>query len=317
MRPQISVERKVDSLLNKKDLLGRSIALAHKSILGKEFFWPPFSVLDSRDGQWNNRRKQWDSLGFRSELGRAENLLNFSKAALDAGGARKGGGISNGTGVFDPVLCELAYRWWCPKGGIVLDPFAGGVVRGLVAEICDRRYIGVDLRQEQIDENRKQAELFKLKPKWFCGDSRNWAKVAKHPKGDFIFSSPPYFYREHYSDLPEDLNNAKNYNDFKDGYYEAIASVSSCLSDDRFACFEVAEIRDNKGIAPNFVGDTIDAFAATGLKLYNHAIHIKRFGSAAIRTNMFAASKKLVPVHEHVLVFVKGDPKRAVAACNC
>ena len=39
----------------------------------------------------------------------------------------------SGTSIFDPVLCELAYRWFCPPGGVVLDPFAGGSVRGIVA----------------------------------------------------------------------------------------------------------------------------------------------------------------------------------------
>ena len=39
----------------------------------------------------------------------------------------------SGTSIFDPVLCELAYRWFCPPGGTVLDPFAGGSVRGIVS----------------------------------------------------------------------------------------------------------------------------------------------------------------------------------------
>ncbi|MFT7593218.1 MAG: hypothetical protein ACI8R4_000531 [Paracoccaceae bacterium] len=37
---------------------------------------------------------------------------------------------ASGTSIFDPVLCEIAYRWFCPQGGTVLDPFAGGSVRG-------------------------------------------------------------------------------------------------------------------------------------------------------------------------------------------
>ena len=39
----------------------------------------------------------------------------------------------SGTSVFDPVLCEVAYRWFSPPGGHVLDPFAGGSVRGILA----------------------------------------------------------------------------------------------------------------------------------------------------------------------------------------
>lgn len=46
----------------------------------------------------------------------------------------------SGTSIFDPVLCELAYRWFCPPGGSILDPFAGGSVRGIVAGILGREY---------------------------------------------------------------------------------------------------------------------------------------------------------------------------------
>ena len=41
--------------------------------------------------------------------------------------------MAPGTSIFDPVLCELVYRWFCPSKGKILDPFAGGSVRGIVA----------------------------------------------------------------------------------------------------------------------------------------------------------------------------------------
>ena len=62
----------------------------------------------------------------------------------------------SGTSIFDPVLCELVYRWFCPPGGLVLDPFAGGSVRGIVAGVLGRRYVGVDLSAAQLDANRAQ-----------------------------------------------------------------------------------------------------------------------------------------------------------------
>ena len=62
------------------------------------------------------------------------------------------------TSLFDPVLCELVYRWFCPPGGQVLDPFAGGSVRGVVASKLGRRYTGVDVRPEQVAANRLQGE---------------------------------------------------------------------------------------------------------------------------------------------------------------
>src|ERR1700747_2881603 len=64
---------------------------------------------------------------------------------------------TSGTSIFDPVLCELVYRWFCPPGGLVLDPFAGGSGRGIVASRLGRHYLGVDLSASQIAANRAQA----------------------------------------------------------------------------------------------------------------------------------------------------------------
>jgi hypothetical protein len=65
----------------------------------------------------------------------------------------------SGTSIFDPVLCEIAYRWFCPPGGNILDPFAGGSVRGIVAARLGRAYTGIDLREEQIQANLAQWAL--------------------------------------------------------------------------------------------------------------------------------------------------------------
>ena len=78
-----------------------------------------------------------------------------------------------GTSIFDPVLCELAYRWFCPPGGLVLDPFAGGSVRGIVAAKCGRRYIGIDvarqsLRRQLTGKYRPQTETATLPDRTAC-----------------------------------------------------------------------------------------------------------------------------------------------------
>src|SRR5574337_294332 len=65
---------------------------------------------------------------------------------------------ASGTSIFDPVLCEIAYRWFSPPGGTVLGPFAGGSVRGIVAAKLGRQYIGGELRPEQVEANRAQAD---------------------------------------------------------------------------------------------------------------------------------------------------------------
>lgn len=86
------------------------------------------------------------------------------------------------------------------------------------------------------------------------------------------------------------------------------------LRPDRFACFVVGEVRDpkNHGIYMNFVGDTITAFMDAGMGLYNHAILATAIGSLPIRVgHQMNSSVKLGARHQHILIFVKGDPVAA------
>lgn len=222
---------------------------------------------------------------------------------------------SSGTSIFDPVLCELVYRWFCPPGGLVLDPFAGGSVRGIVAAKLGRKYTGVDLSARQIEANREQAALVcgDNQPIWYVGDSRGIGVICKDIKADIVFSCPPYVDLEVYSDDKEDLSTMP-YPEFLESYYEIIKNSCSLLKDNRFACFVIGEVRDKKGMYYQFVPDTIKAFVACGLKYYNEAILVTAVGSLPIRVGrQFDAGRKIGKTHQNVLVFVKGDPKKATA----
>ncbi len=222
----------------------------------------------------------------------------------------------SGTSIFDPVLCELAYRWFSPVDGVILDPFAGGSVRGIVASKIGRRYVGVDLRLEQVEANEAQAaEICSAPmPVWHVGDSRNIDELAAGVEADFIFSCPPYADLEVYSDDPRDLSTL-GYAEFRDAYFEIIAKACAMLKPNRFACFVVGEVRDKRGNYYGFVPDTIAAFQAAGLAFYNEAILVTAAGSLPIRTGkQFVASRKMGKTHQNVLVFVKGDAKIAAAA---
>ena len=118
---------------------------------------PPFSVLDGRQGYWQDRKRAWIALGVDSGAGR-EHLGVTANASEGKYEYFSGRGAATGGSIFDPVLCEIAVRWFCPPGGAVLDPFAGGSVRGVVAGLLGRHYTGVDLRPGQVDANRVQWE---------------------------------------------------------------------------------------------------------------------------------------------------------------
>ena len=279
-------------------------------VLRREFVAPPFTVLDAKQGDWQARKRRWIGLGIRSELGRGENLMRYG------GGAALNN--EKDTSLFDPVLCELIYRWWCPVGGRVLDPFAGGSVRGIVAGALDLRYTGIDLREEQVKENEQQAEQIEglTKPIWIAGDSLHVVRKFDKglPKADFVISCPPYGNLEQYSDDPRDLS-TMDYDAFLEKYSDIIHATAKRLRKNRFACFVTSAFRDKEGFIHNLPGDTVRAFEAAGMRFYNDAILGTAITSASMRARrIFSGGRKLTKIHQNVQVFVKGDPRLASAA---
>jgi hypothetical protein len=56
--------------LHGETLFGDRVKGNHASKLGDEFLIPPFSVLNAREGWWQERKRAWLALGIQSELGR-------------------------------------------------------------------------------------------------------------------------------------------------------------------------------------------------------------------------------------------------------
>lgn len=326
--------------------------------LAERFGVPPFSVLDARQGYWQERKRAWLAYGIKSEEGRPANLLGLSLHAMVAKvvgydnavsfieearargladeqirGEVFGNGVrsaaspaQDGTSIFDPVLCELLYRWFCPPGGSVLDPFAGGSVRGFVAAALGRGYFGCELRAEQVEANREQWKALRgalpesaPAPSWHEGDSAKTIEALPEERSgfDFVFSCPPYADLEVYSDDPADLSTMP-YKQFRKVYRKVVADACARLKENRFAVFVVGEVREKGGAVGGYLGfvqETIAAFEAAGLAYYNEAILVTSVGSLSLRVGrFFSATRKLGKTHQNVLVFCKGDPRKAVEA---
>lgn len=509
--------KEIEEIMTWAPDLGGNKEVAHKK-LTEQFIIPPFSILDTRQGYWQERKKAWLSLGIQGELGRGNNLLGLRQGGLigqkwtgrkaadlrsNLTGAPRmpkwvvSPGMTNmapGTSIFDPVLCEVIYRWFCPKDGSVLDPFAGGSVRGIVAGYLGYDYTGVELSPDQVEANRVQSEaileentdissdgikinisskwanhLFscskdyiikhchgrccegadkilisllpeeakaqkklgftvkdglllaspktgkcphkqanglckihpqkpfgciaspftlnnsntliirnryskmkchgqgkpayktfraslnlilgeiqsagvckrlesgggdvaahisretygkltyldglkhgtgdKKKPTWIQGDSQNIDRLSKD-QYDLIFSCPPYFDLEHYTEDVKDLSNM-DWPQFTKTYQKIINKTLALLKDNRFACFVVSEIRDNKGWYRNFVTLTKRCFEESGVQFYNDIILINPEGTLPIRIGrQFNSYRKVGKMHQNVLVFYKGDIKK-------
>jgi len=151
-------------------------------------------------------------------------------------------------------------------------------------------------------------------PRWITGNSLDAIPDERY---DFIFTCPPYYDLEIYSDDPQDLSNKDDYTAFLADYRQIIATSIDRLNDDRFACVVVGDIRDKRGIYRNFVSDTIAAFQDAGAMLYNEAILVTAVGSLPIRVGRaFQSGRKLGKTHQNVLVFIKGDWRKAADWCG-
>lgn len=241
---------------------------------------------------------------------------------------------TSGTSVFDPVLTELLLRWFSPPEGRVFDPFAGGSVRGIVSALLGRRYVGIDLRSEQVEANEVQwaqistgaesraairAEpITEAVPRWITGDSRD-AQTLLAASGenvspfDFVLSCPPYLDLEVYSDDERDLSNASAAA-FEEAYRSIISHAIARLADDSFAAFVVGDVREKRGegFFRRFPEMTISAFEDAGARLYNRAILLVMLSSLPLRVRrQFTRGRKLGTAHQEVLIFCKGSARKA------
>lgn len=227
--------------------------------------------------------------------------------------------------MFDPVLTELLYLWFSPLNGSILDPFAGGSVRGIVANILGRHYTGIDLRAEQITANQQNWQDLQAQGKktlarydtkqpltlqWIQGDSNDMLDHLDQSY-DLVFTCPPYADLEVYSDDPKDISNMP-YDQFMVIYRSIIRKAAARLRDNRFFVVVVGEVRGKDGSYYNFVGDTITACVDAGLAYYNEAVFITPNGSLSMRAERpFKSGRKLGKHHQNAMVFVKGSGQRA------
>lgn len=314
--------------------------------LKERFIISPFTILDARGGDWMQRRNLWLQLGIESETGRSENLIfaNSSQPTHVYGAKnnyeKKIGRVCSwdeffdqhpdqrgklkGTSIFNPVLCEIMYNWFLPsKGsGKILDPFAGGSVRGIVAAVLGHAYTGIELRAEQVAANYANADSIFLaigepqhRPRWICADStRLDAVLPATEKFDLVFTCPPYGDLEVYSDNPEDLS-AQPEQRFRDNYSHIIKQAAGHLLPNRFSIWIIGDYRDKKtGVLRNFVNTTINAHP---FPLYNHAVLLTAVSSLAIRIGKnFPKMRKLGKAHQDAVMLYNGSRINLEAAAD-
>ena len=164
---------------------------------------------------------------------------------------------------FSPVQAASIYHEYLPEqGGIVFDPSCGWGGRLLGAISCKRvrRYIGCDPGAETFKGlERMREELLPMAQKvgrnldvelHMLGSETKEIRAALEPNSvHLVFSSPPYFVQERYSDDP--TQSWKKYPDqesWLNGFMGAtLDNCAYCLKPGGVLAINIANVRSYKG----------------------------------------------------------------------
>lgn len=206
--------------------------------------------------------------------------------------------------VFPAPLVEwILLRYGGQPGGRILDSFAGGAVRGMVATVMGYAYTGVEIRLNQIHENYGVLKALNLEGAEYIHDDGT-AMEKVEGLFDCALTCPPYYDLEVYSDLATDISTLPTYDSFNVAMRSCAFAHRPLMKPGAFVCIVVGPFRNKKtGELIDFPAHTVDNFRAAGFTYWQQVVLCKNFASAAKRSTNAWKGQKLVPCHEVLQVF--------------
>jgi DNA methylase len=156
------------------------------------------------------------------------------------------GQLRGSASVFSPVLATFMIGAYSNPGEVILDPFAGGGTRAVMAAELGRRYLGVELRPEEAQRvNTRLAELdLGHLAHVHVGDATAfaWREHVEPDTAAAVLTSPPFWALERYNGGPADLSEAPSYEQFRDALAAVIRQLTPVLAHDAFAAWVVGRL---------------------------------------------------------------------------
>ena len=228
-----------------------------------------------------------------------------TRETLNANRSDRRHGVNGGKcSVFNPHLAQMILSAYAPKNSKVYDPFGGGGTRGYIATKMNFDYTGLELRKEECERIYSQMKEWGIKFKIINDSCLSYIPKEKY---DFIFTCPPYYDLELYSNEEEDLSNANTYEDYLVMLDKVLFNCFNCLKENSFAVFVVGNFRNKKGELEHLNGDLIKIAKNNGFKLWDELIWEGASNVALTRCGKFEKNRKSVRMHEYIIVLKKGD----------
>tara|TARA_Y100001963_G_scaffold96735_1_gene133153 strand:- start:201 stop:1130 length:930 start_codon:yes stop_codon:yes gene_type:complete len=209
----------------------------------------------------------------------------------------KVGGGQRALSKFNSENCKNIINFFTSKGDIILDPFAGRT-RATISNHLGRKYVGFELTEKYFPQTI--GEDLRV----YNDDSANMGKWLDYlDYADLVFTCPPYWDMEKYSDDSNDLSTFKTYDKFLDGCNSRLELASQYLKEDGFLVVVLMDFR-KKGILHSWHTDTINYFHNnTDFKLYDTMVWEM---SPAKRQPLYPQAllnRRMLNTHEYCLVF--------------
>lgn len=174
---------------------------------------------------------------------------------------------------FRPVIAKQIYDKYCPENGIVLDPCGGWGGRMLGAYCSDKvkRYDCMQASSKTYMSLQNVKSYFNKHVENKNINVFNGAyeeSIFSENTYDMIFTSPPYYCKEHYSDdYVESCNKYKTYDEWKNGFlYGFIEKSHLYLKQGGCFAVNIDDVAIGKNIFP-LKDDFMEIYGKLGFQL--------------------------------------------------
>jgi len=151
---------------------------------------------------------------------------------------------------FRPSLARAIVEAFSPEGGFVLDPCAGYGGRAAGTLSCGRKYLGVDPHPKAVPSFEGLARDLKGELNFINQPFEEFEGPINEV--DLIFTSPPYFSVERYSDEPtQSWVRYKTWDYWVKGFLTPLVGKSlAYLKPEGYFCVNTKDIREGRNVFP-------------------------------------------------------------------
>ena len=240
------------------------------------------------------------------------NVVNTKRYIDDKGKVTKKTKAHNSNAsVLDPVACEVIARFFMPAtGGLIYNPFGGGVQMGYVAGASGYQYLASEVRQNQVDANNLICGEFGPAVKWVQADSSTFDPGCDV---DMVFACPPYYRVEKYVDYdgfpPEgEINDLPTYQEFTTALFEGYKIAMRNLKENRFFVVMTGDSRDKTGAYHCHEAETEMFLRDQGLSIYNRIVYLESEFTRLAHAKTTLNTRKFPKREQKIIVAYKGKP---------